>query len=151
MFSKFNKEQLERLALYTTGINTILLEALLSSSLETEDEEQDIELEIFVVETGNETKTEPEPLNLDALCGDWKSVRKQPALLIFKAAPGYMIALGKKPKKDETGECYLIHNIEGNLCFNAGKGNVYLAYDGEKDTITLYPGGGYTHIDEPQK
>lgn len=149
MFSKFNKEQLENLVLYTTGINTILLEALLSSSPESEDDEQDIELEIFVVETGNGTKTEP--LNLDALCGDWKSVCKQPALLIFKAAPGYMIALGKKPKKDETGECYLIHNIEGNLCFNAGKGNVYLAYDEEKDTITLYPGGGYTRIDEPQK
>jgi hypothetical protein len=151
MFSKFNKEQLEKLALYATGINTILLEALLSSSPEPEDEEQDIELEIFVVETGNETKTEPEPLNLDALCGDWKSIRKQPSLLIFKTAPGYMIALGKKPKKDETGECYMIRNIEGNPCFNAGKGNVYLAYDGEKDTITLYPGGGYTRIDEPQK
>lgn len=151
MFSKFNKEQLERLALYTTGINTILLEALLSSSPETDDDEQDIELEIFVVERGNETKTAAEPLNLDALCGDWKSVRKQPALLIFKAAPGYMIALGKKPKKDETGECYLIHNIEGNLCFNAGKGNVYLAYDGEEDTITLYPGGGYLRMDERQK
>ncbi|MFV0326422.1 MAG: DUF3876 domain-containing protein [Bacteroides xylanisolvens] len=151
MFSKFNKEQLEKLVFYTTGINTILLEVMLSSSPEPEDGEQEVELEIFVVETGNEAKTEPEPLNLDALCGDWKSVRKQPALLIFKAAPGYMIALGKKPKKDETGECYLIRNVEGNLCFNAGKGNVYLAYDGEKDTITLYPGGGYTRIDEPQK
>lgn len=108
MFSKFNKEQLEKLVFYTTGINTILLEAMLSSSPEPEDGEQEVELEIFVVETGNEAKTEPEPLNLDALCGDWKSVRKQPALLIFKALPGYMIALGKKPKKDETGECYLI-------------------------------------------
>ena len=151
MFSKFNKEQLEKLVLYTTGINTILLEAMLSSSPEPEDGEQEVELEIFVVETDNEAKTEPEPLNLDALCGDWKSVRKQSALLIFKAPPGYMIALGKKPKKDETGECYLIHNVEGNLCFNAGKGNVYLAYNGEKDTITLYPGGMYTRIDEPQK
>lgn len=151
MFSKFNKKQLEKLELYTTGINTILLEAMLSPSPEPEDGEQEVELEIFVVETGNEAKIEPEPLNLDALCGDWKSVRKQPALLIFKTAPGYMIVLGKKPKKDETGECYLISNMEGNLCFNAGKGNVYLAYDGEKDTITLYPGGEYTRIDEPQK
>jgi hypothetical protein len=151
MSSKFSKEQLEKLALYTTGINNILLEALLSSPEEPEDGEQEVELEIFVVETGNETKTEPEPLNLDALCGDWKSVRKQPALLIFKATPGYMVALGKKPKKDETGECYLIRNMEGNLCFNAGKGNVYLAYDREKDTITLYPGGGYTRMDELQK
>ena len=151
MFSKFNKEQLEKLVFYTTGINTILLEALLSSSPETEDGEQDVELEIFVVETGNEAKTEPEPLNLDALCGDWKSVCKQPALLIFKAAPGYMAALEKKPKKDETGECYLIRNVEGNLCFNGGKGNVYLAYDGEKDTISLYPGGRYTRMDESQK
>ena len=146
MFSKFNKEQLAKLALYTTGINNILLEAMLSSSSEPE-----VELELFVVETGDETKKEAEPLNLDALCGDWKSVCKQPALLIFKAAPGYMIALGKKPKKEETGECYLIRYMEGNLCFNAGKGNVYLAYDGEKDAITLYPGGGYTRMDESQK
>jgi hypothetical protein len=151
MSSKFSKEQLEKLALYTTGINNILLEALLSSPEEPEDGEPEVELEIFVVETDNEAKTEPEPLNLDALCGDWKSVRKQPALLVFKATLGYMIALGKKPKKDETGECYLIRNMEGNLCFNAGKGNVYLAYDREKDTITLYPGGGYTRIDELQK
>lgn len=150
MFSKFNKEQLAKLALYTTGINNILLEALLSPSPEPEDGEQGVELEILVVEMDREPEKE-EPLNLDALCGEWKSVRKQPALLIFKAAPGYMIALGKKPRKDETGECYLIGQIEGNLCFNTGKGNVYLAYDGEKDTITLYPGGGYTRIDEPQK
>jgi hypothetical protein len=149
MFSKFNKKQLAKLALYTTGINSILLEALLSPSPEPEDGEREVELEIFVVETDKEK--EPERLNLDALCGDWKSVRKQPALLVFKAAPGYMIALGKKPKKVETGECYMIRHIEGNLCFNAGKGNVYIAYDGEKDTITLYPGGGYTRMDEPQK
>ena len=151
MFSKFNKEQLAKLVLYTTGINCILLEALLSPSPESEPEdgEREVELEIFVVETDKEK--EPERLNLDALCGDWKSVRKQPALLVFKAAPGYMIALGKKPKKVETGECYMIRHIEGNLCFNGGKGNVYIAYDGEKDTITLYPGGGYTRMDEPQK
>ncbi len=149
MFSKFSKEQLAKLALYTTGINNILVEALLSPSPEPEDGEREVELEIFVVETDKEK--EPERLNLDALCGDWKSVRKQPALLIFKAVPGYMIALGKKPKKDETGECYLIRHIEGNLCFNAGKSNVYIAYDREKDTITLYPGGGYTRMDEPQK
>lgn len=139
------------MALYTTGINNILLEALLSPSpqSEPEDGKREVELEIFVVETDKEK--ESERLNFNALCGDWKSVCKQPALLIFKAAPGYMVVLGKKPKKDETGDCYLIRHIEGNLCFNAGKGNVYIAYDGEKDTITLYPGGGYTRMDEPQK
>lgn len=56
MFSKFNKEQLEKLVLYTTGINTILLEALLSSSPESEDDEQDIELEIRIVEIDNKSK-----------------------------------------------------------------------------------------------
>lgn len=56
MFSKFNKEQLEKLVLYTTGINTILLEALLSSSTESEDDEQDIELEIRIVEIDNKSK-----------------------------------------------------------------------------------------------
>ena len=153
MFSKFSKEQLAKLALYTTGINNILLEALLSPSPEPEPEDgqREVELEIFVVETDKDEEKEAELQNLDALCGDWKSDRKQPSLLIFKAAPGYMIALEKKPKKDETGECYLIRHIEGNFCFNAGKGNVYLAYDGEKDMITLYPGGGYTRMDEPQK
>jgi hypothetical protein len=50
MFSKFNKEQLEKLVLYTTGINTILLEALLSSPEEPEDGEQEVELEIHIVE-----------------------------------------------------------------------------------------------------
>lgn len=151
MFSKFSKEQLAKLALYTTGINNILLEALLSPSPEPEGGEREVELEIFVVETDKEEEKGAETQNLDALCGDWKSVCKQPVLLIFKAPPGYMIALGKKPKKEETGECYLIRHMEGNLCFNVSKGNVYLAYDGEKDTITLYPGGRYTRMDEPQK
>ena len=139
------------MALYTTGINNIMLESLLSPSpqSEPEDGKREVELEIFVVETDKEK--ESERLNFNALCGDSKSVCKQPALLIFKAAPGYMIALGKKPKKDETGECYLIRHTEGNFFFNAGKGNVYLAYDSEKDTLTLYPGGGYTRMDEPQK
>ncbi len=153
MFSKFSKEQLAKLGLYTTRINNILLEALLSPLPQSEPEDggREVELEILVVEMDRETEKEAEALNLDALCGNWKSVRKQPALLIFKAAPGYMVVMGKKPKKDETGECHLIRHIEGNLCFNAGKGNVYIAYDGEKDTITLYPGGGYTRMDEPQK
>lgn len=99
MFSKFNKEQLAKLALYTTGINNILLEALLSPEPKTEDGQQEIELEILVVETDNGQEKETAPLNLDALCGDWKSVCKQPDLLIFKATPGYMIALGKSRKR----------------------------------------------------
>ncbi|MDR0686092.1 MAG: hypothetical protein LBF79_01340 [Dysgonamonadaceae bacterium] len=58
MFSKFSKEQLEMLVLYTTGINTILLEALLSGKEPNEqDEEQEIDLEIHIVERGRE----PEP------------------------------------------------------------------------------------------
>jgi hypothetical protein len=55
MFSKFNKEQLEKLVLYTTGINTILLEALLSAPSESEDGE--IDLEIYVVERGREPES----------------------------------------------------------------------------------------------
>jgi hypothetical protein len=55
MFSKFNKEQLEKLALYATGMNAILLEALLSVPPESEDGETNIK--IYVVERGRE----PEP------------------------------------------------------------------------------------------
>lgn len=55
--SIFSKEQLEKLALYTAGINAILADALLaSSSPEQEDEERDVEVEIFIVEKGKETK-----------------------------------------------------------------------------------------------
>ena len=98
-------------------------------------------------ERPKETGKEPEP-DMDALCGDWTGGRKKPALLIFKAAPGYLIAPGKKPKKDETGECYLIHSVDGKLCFNAGKGTVCLAYDAETDTLTLFPGGEYARVPE---
>lgn len=55
MFSKFSKEQLEKLALYATEMNAILLEALLSAPSESEDGE--IDVEIYVVERGRE----PEP------------------------------------------------------------------------------------------
>lgn len=55
--SIFSKEQLEKLALYTAGINAILADALLaSSSPEQEDEKRDVEVEIFIVEKGKETK-----------------------------------------------------------------------------------------------
>jgi hypothetical protein len=57
MSSKFSKEQLEKLALHTTGINNILLEALLSPSPEEpEDGEREVELEIHVVEIDNKSK-----------------------------------------------------------------------------------------------
>ena len=152
MINKLDKNQLIQLALHTTGINTILLEALLTPpSVETEDGEKNVNVEVHVVTMDRDSEEEPDPFDLDAMCGEWKSVRKQPDLLIFKAAPGHLIALGKKPKKDETGECYLIHNVQGHLCFNAGKGNVYLAHDDEEDTIILYPGGRYTRVDEPRK
>lgn len=55
MFSKLNKDQLEELVLYTTGINNILLEALLSPE-EPEDGEREIELEIHIVEVDNKSK-----------------------------------------------------------------------------------------------
>lgn len=57
MFSKLNKDQLEELVLYTTGINNILLEALLSPPPEEpEDGEREIELEIHIVEVDNKSK-----------------------------------------------------------------------------------------------
>lgn len=149
MYSKLNREQLAKLVLYTSEINHILLDAMFS--LLPEQEKREVELEIHVVEMDGNRDNEVEPENLDVLCGEWKSAGKKPAMLIFKAAPGYMIVLGKKPKKHEAEECYLIRNMDGNLCFNTGKGIVYLAYDEYKDTISLYPGGGYTRMDEPQK
>ena len=151
MFSKLNKEQLAKLVLYTSEINNILLDAMFSPSPEQVQEKLEVELEIHVVEMDEDQDNEVEPLNLDTLCGEWKSIGKKPAMLIFKAAPGYMVVLGKKPKKNEADECYLIYNVDGNPCFNAGKGIVYLAYDEDKETITLYPGGGYTRMDKPQK
>ena len=57
MSIKLSKEQLEKLALYTTGINNILLEALLSPSPEEpEDGEPEVELEIHIVEIGSKSK-----------------------------------------------------------------------------------------------
>jgi hypothetical protein len=59
MFSKLSKEQLEKLALYTTGINTILVEALLASpSPESEDDEREVGVEIFIVEKDKEPKSQ---------------------------------------------------------------------------------------------
>jgi hypothetical protein len=58
MSSKFSKEQLEKLALYTAGINAILAEALLAPPSEDEDEERDVEVEIFIVEKDKEPKSQ---------------------------------------------------------------------------------------------
>lgn len=144
--------------LHTVGITGILTEALLSQQQEPPFEAETISganLDIVMIDPNRENpfkEDEPEPaLNMDTLCGDWKGGRRKPDLQIFKAAPGYMIALGKKPKNGEVGDCYLIHELRGNACFNAGDGVVVLSYDKERDTITLYPGGEYTRIEETKK
>ena len=145
--------------IYRTRKGNILLEALLNPQSESPEDpkaiETDVHLEMLVVKPetlqNRQQSQKTPPLDMDALCGDWKGGRKKPDLLIFKAAPGYMIASGKKPKRGETGECYLIHSIGGNLCYNAGEGTVYLSYEQETDTITLYPGGEYSRVEEAGK
>jgi hypothetical protein len=60
MSGKFSKKQLEKLALYTAGINSILLEALLAPPPQSEDGEgeRDVEVEIFIVEKDKEPKSQ---------------------------------------------------------------------------------------------
>lgn len=153
---KLSNEQLTRLALHTTGITNILVDALLTPPApESEGAETEVEIDVFVVGSGapepdEEAENEPEALNLDALCGEW-TTRRKCELLIFKAEPGYMVALGKKPKKGETGDCYLLHNGGDCLCFNAGFGTTHLWHDEQTDTITLYPGGKYTRVKTKEK
>ena len=159
MLNRLSNEQLKKLLLHTVGINSILTEALLSEREDTPFEADtitDVNLDIVVFdpngrENSREKRTEKEAMNLDHLCGDWKGSKRKQNLLIFKAAPGYMVALGKKPKQDEVGDCYLIHEFRGNACFNAGDGMVVLSHDKENDKITLYPGGEYSRVEESNK
>lgn len=159
MLNKLNKEQLEKLLLHTVGINCILTEVLLTEQVDEPpvevDEPKNVNVDIFVIDPeilrGKEKSQDKEPLNLDILCGDWKGGKKRPDLLIFKAAPGYMIALGKKSKNEEVSDCWLIHEHQDNLCFNVGDGYVYLSYDGESDKLNLYPGGEYSRVEEAGK
>ncbi|WP_080904057.1 DUF3876 domain-containing protein [Parabacteroides sp. Marseille-P3160] len=154
MLKRFSNEQLEKLLIHTVGINSILTEVLLKQQEETEVIGDNAHIDILVIDPngrGKRSVREAEPLNLDVLCGDWKSCKKKPDLLIFKAEPGYMIALGKKPENGMVADCYLIQNFQGNLCFYAGDGAVILSYDKEGDTITLFPGGEYNRVEETKK
>ncbi|HHV86288.1 MAG TPA: DUF3876 domain-containing protein [Petrimonas sp.] len=155
MLKRFSNGQLEKLLLHTVGINSVLTEVLLSEQDESPFEPDpitDVNLDIVVIDpNGMGKRSEKEVLNLDPLCGDWKGGKKKPDMQIFKAAPGYLIALGKKPKNDEVGDCWLIHEFRGNVCFDAGDGVVVISYDKEKDTISLYPGGEYTRMEETKK
>lgn len=155
MLKRFSNEQLEKLLLHTVGINSVLTEVLLSEQDEPPFEPDpitDVNLDIVVIDpNGMGKRTEKEVLNLDPLCGDWKGGKKKPDMQIFKAAPGYLVALGKKPKNDEVGDCWLIHEFRGNVCFDAGDGVVVIFYDKEKATINLYPGGEYTRMEETKK
>lgn len=158
MVKKLSNEQLTRLALHSAGISNVLMEAYLASD-EPDTEPEVItgeSIEILVMEPGGKGKTitneEPEPLNLNALVGEWRGGKPNPCLLIFKAAPGYMAALcRKKPKQGEEGSCYLIHRVGDNLCFNSPSGMVCLTHDREADVITLYPGGSYSRVPEAKK
>lgn len=144
---KLNNEQLTKLALHGAAINAILTEALLSSQPceQPPGGKTNIEIDVFVVDA-DKRKPEAKGYDPEVLVGDWKGGKRQPDLTIFKASPGYMIALGKKPKKGETGDCYLLHEVGEKLCFNPGFGETFLHYDAEADTITLYPGGEYTRV-----
>lgn len=154
---KLSNEQLTKLALHGAAINAILAEAMLSSGeAPSVYPETDVEIEVLFAPTGKdktekEKKKKPEPLDLDVLCGDWKGGKKKPDLMIFKGEPGYMAAWGKLPKKGETGNCYLIHEDNGRLCVGMGDGFVFLYYNKETDTITLYPGGEYTRVPPTEK
>ena len=150
MLKRFSNEQLEKLLLHTVGINSILTEALLSQDEPPfeADTIADVNLDIVVIDPNRGRAEQPKiELDLDALCGDWKGGKKKSDLLIFKAAPGYMIALGKKPKNGDVGDCYLIHEFRGNICFNAGDGAVIISYDEKQEAITLFPGGEYKRVE----
>ncbi len=159
MLKRFSNQQLEKLLLHTVGINSILTEVLLNPQAEKAEEAQaiggEVNIDVLVINPenlrGTRKQQDVQTIEADALCGDWKGGRKKPDLLIFKAAPGYMIALGKKPKNDEVGDCWLIHEFKGNLSFNAGDGIVILSYDKETDKLTLYPGGEYCRAEEADK
>ncbi len=166
MFSKLSKEQLEKLVLYTTGINAILLEALANSSVphmpempeapwELEIIGQDKDMVILIagvdaIRELNKSRTEPE-MNLDALCGEWAGGKNRPILHIFKAEPGYMAAIGKPDKKTGIQDCDLIRRINGRLEFLSPDGYAYLYYDADRDILKMWPGGEYVRIPESKK
>lgn len=148
---------MEKLLLHTVGINSILAEALLSPQDEPPfevDTIADVNLDIVVIDPngGNAGKRPAkEELYIDELCGEWKGGKKKPDLLIFKATGGYVAAFGKKPKQGETGECFLIDRVNGNLCILIDSGYVYLSHDEETDKLNLYPGGEYSRVEEKCK
>lgn len=147
---KLSNEKLTKLALYTAGINSILAEAMLeacaSDDAGARQVETDVQVDVFVVEGQGKEDAKGPGYDPALLVGDWKAGKRDPDLMIFKASPGYMVALGKKPKKGATGDCYLLHEQGGSLCFNAGFGTTFLCYDHQADTITLYPGATYERV-----
>lgn len=151
---KLSNENLKRLTLHLTGINNILVDAMLNDAPERDapGAQRELEIDVFVVEAGG-SKQEPEaePLDLDHLCGEWTAGKRRKNLTIFKAAPGYMAAWGKKPKKDETGDCYLIDRHCGRVSVCNGQGFVYLCYDEEKDVLSVFPGGEYKRVTTDKK
>jgi hypothetical protein len=157
MFKNLSKEQLSRLVMHTTGINNVLLEAMLSPGGRHESDfddppvsETEVGIEILVIDPAKlcgQQRPEPKPLNLDALCGTWTGGKKKPELKIFKAEPGYMAAVGKPDKRTGIQDCYLIHEVGGNLRFCSDE-YVYLHHDAETDILRLWPGGEYTRVPE---
>lgn len=154
MLRKLSYEQLEGLLLHTVGINNILVDALINPPKEEcpfgKDEPTDINVDILVFNPNCGEGEQPKQ-NLDAFCGEWKGGRGKSDVIIYKALPGYMIAFGKKSKGAPYDDCYLIQELGGNPCFDAGYGTVVFSHDKEKDTISFYPGGEYVRIEDTKK
>lgn len=155
MLKRFSNEQLEKLLLHTAGINSILVDALIHQQDECPsemDDKAEANLDIVVIDpNGRGERPEKEGLNIDHLCGEWQGGKRKPDLLIFKASAGYFAAFGKQPMQGETGDCYLINRVNGNLCISVDNGYVYLSHDTQSDKLSLYPGGEYIRMEEPKK
>ncbi len=159
MVKKLSNEQLSRLVMHTTGINNVLLEAMLIPRRHESDfdephsaTEPEESIEILVVESAGKCQAarteEPLPHYMDALCGLWTGGKKKPELEIFLADPGYMAAFGKPDKKTGMQDCFLIRMVEGRLQVYCEGRPVYLSYEVSKDILTLWPGGEYARVPE---
>lgn len=90
-----------------------------------------------------EACTEPK-VDMDALCGGWKSTIGKPDIRIFKDGNCYKLTL--YAKKGLTGrvkpETYLIQQSGGAMFIDTGF-HIDMSYHREKDMITFSTNGDY--------
>lgn len=174
MFKRFSNQQLEKLFIHTAGINSVLIEALLSQQddeeppFEVEDEniENEFDLESLapglsfadlyesvnkapsqpLATSSNDSECSQREQDLNRLCGRWVSGNVRCGVEISRAGEHFILTYLKR-NGSRTDERYILMWLDGDILYYGHQDRMtVLALNTESDILMISPGVDYTRV-----